>query len=169
MGFALRRKKEERGAALVEFAIVAPLLFLLLFGVVEFGRAVVTFTGVTTAAREGARYGTTVGDSPTNPGTPRYLDCAGIKEAAKAKSVLVNIEDSDITVQFDNGPGTSADADCDGAIATPTDVLVESGDRVVVTVNTTFESPIPLISSLIGTLNVDSEQARTIFRGVIDG
>ena len=35
----LRSTRRARGAAIVEFAIVAPLLFLLLFGIVELGTA----------------------------------------------------------------------------------------------------------------------------------
>jgi len=163
-----RSRRGETGATLVEFAVVAPLLFLLLFGVVEFGRAVITYTGVTTAAREGARYGSTIGDSDLNPGVPRYLDCDGIRAAARSKSVMVDLADSDITIHYDDGPGTPTDADCEGGTA-PTEALVQTGDRIVVSVESTFSSPIPIISNIVGTLNIDSTQARTIFRGVING
>lgn len=169
MGEAGISQDKQRGATLVEFAIVAPLLFLLLFGLIEFGRAIATYTDVATAAREGARYGTTVGDSPSSPGIPRYLDCSGIKDAALGKSVVADLDHLDITVEYDNGPGTLVDADCDGLVAAPTEALVGSGDRIVVKVASTFSSPIPLISSVVGTLQVTSEQARTIFRGVING
>jgi len=47
----------QRGAALVEFAIVAPLLILLLFGIVEFGWVLAQFNEVRHAAQEGARWG----------------------------------------------------------------------------------------------------------------
>ncbi len=42
-------------AALVEFAIVLPILLLLVFGVVDFGRALYTANNLTSAVREGAR------------------------------------------------------------------------------------------------------------------
>lgn len=45
----------ERGAAAVEFAIVVPLLVLLLAGIVEFGRAYSAKISLQGAAREGAR------------------------------------------------------------------------------------------------------------------
>ena len=48
-------RKSEKGAALVEFAIVAPLLLLLVFGIIEFGRAYNAQNTLTHAAREGAR------------------------------------------------------------------------------------------------------------------
>lgn len=50
-----RLARGERGQALVEFALVTPLLLILLLGMVEFGRAWNTYQTVTDAAREGAR------------------------------------------------------------------------------------------------------------------
>jgi Flp pilus assembly protein TadG len=47
--------REDRGAAAVEFALISPLLFLLLFGIIEFGRAWNVRQTLTDAAREGAR------------------------------------------------------------------------------------------------------------------
>lgn len=71
--------ESQRGATVVEYALVAPLLFLLIFGVIEFGRGIATYTAVSSAAREGARYAAAVGESPHTPGIPRYLDCEGIR------------------------------------------------------------------------------------------
>ena len=45
-----------RGQALVEFAMVMPLLLLLLVGLIEFGRAWNLHQVVTDASREGARH-----------------------------------------------------------------------------------------------------------------
>ena len=53
----MRCKRQRRGAAVVEFAVVAPLLFALLFGMVEFGRMVMVQQTLTNASREGARRG----------------------------------------------------------------------------------------------------------------
>ncbi|QDU59769.1 TadE-like protein [Planctomycetes bacterium Pan216] len=48
-------KRERRGAAAVEFAVVAPLMFMLVFGLLEFGRYVMLAQIVVTSSREGAR------------------------------------------------------------------------------------------------------------------
>ena len=45
----------ERGAAAVEFALVVPILLLLVLGIAEFGRAYNVSTTLSSAAREGAR------------------------------------------------------------------------------------------------------------------
>jgi Flp pilus assembly protein TadG len=50
-GFRGRRS----AAAAVEFAVVSPLLFLVLLGIIECGRMIMVQQSLTTAAREGAR------------------------------------------------------------------------------------------------------------------
>ncbi len=53
----------DRGTATVEFAFILPLLVLLAFGVVEFGRAYNATATLTHAAREGVRELAITGDS----------------------------------------------------------------------------------------------------------
>lgn len=48
---------DEHGGSLVEFAIVMPLLFILLFGIIDFGILLYNQAVITNASREGARYG----------------------------------------------------------------------------------------------------------------
>ena len=52
------RAKRQRGQALVEFAMVLPVLILLLVGMMQFGLLFHEFLLVTHAAREGARVAT---------------------------------------------------------------------------------------------------------------
>jgi hypothetical protein len=49
------RKDRDRGVTVVEFAIIVPLLLMLVFGIVEFGRAYQARLTVSHAAREGVR------------------------------------------------------------------------------------------------------------------
>ncbi len=49
------RRRDEDGAAAIEFAIVAGLLFMLVFGIIDFGFGFHTWNGTANAAREGAR------------------------------------------------------------------------------------------------------------------
>ena len=55
--------KREDGAAAIEFAILLPILLLILFGIIEFGFALYGKEVITNASREGARYGIVI-DSP---------------------------------------------------------------------------------------------------------
>lgn len=50
-----RFTKDKRAQSLVEFALVLPILLLVLFGITEFGRAIMTKNVLHTASREGAR------------------------------------------------------------------------------------------------------------------
>jgi Flp pilus assembly protein TadG len=47
--------RQRRGAAVVELAFTAPILFLLVFGMIDIGRAVMVQNLITNAARDGAR------------------------------------------------------------------------------------------------------------------
>jgi Flp pilus assembly protein TadG len=58
MSIQLERKGAERGASLVEFAIVLPLLVMLLFGIIEFGWALAQNLEVKHIAREVGRLAT---------------------------------------------------------------------------------------------------------------
>ena len=53
----LRRRHPERGAELIEMAIVTPILLLILGGIFDFGFVFRSWQVVTNAAREGARVG----------------------------------------------------------------------------------------------------------------
>jgi Flp pilus assembly protein TadG len=52
-----RTRRSEKGQDLIEFALLLPLLLLLLTGIMEFGLAVMAYNTIANAAREGARYG----------------------------------------------------------------------------------------------------------------
>jgi Flp pilus assembly protein TadG len=52
----VRGIRSERGAALVEFALVLPLLMIMMCAAIDFGLAVYTLNNLTAAAREGGRY-----------------------------------------------------------------------------------------------------------------
>jgi Flp pilus assembly protein TadG len=51
----MKKLRNEKGAAAVEFALVVPILLLLLLGIVEFGRIYNAQMQLTAAARDGAR------------------------------------------------------------------------------------------------------------------
>ena len=57
-----RIRKNERGVALLELAIITPVLLLLIMGIVEFGWLFNGYITLTGAAREGARVAAVNGD-----------------------------------------------------------------------------------------------------------
>jgi Flp pilus assembly protein TadG len=69
-------RKGSRGQALVEFALIAPVLIILMLGAIDFGRVYFAHVSVTNAARNGADYAAT--------GPAAAVNTAGIRGAAVA-------------------------------------------------------------------------------------
>ena len=73
MGRLVRRltgRHRSRGQALVEFTLVAPMLFLLILGTIEAGRFIFFYEVMNNATREGARYAIVHGSDSTCPSGP---------------------------------------------------------------------------------------------------
>ncbi|HSJ63298.1 MAG TPA: TadE family protein [Gemmatimonadaceae bacterium] len=69
--------RDEAGAAIIEFALVAPLLLVLVWGIIETGRAFYTINSLTSAVRDGARYGAAACPLGASPGVPDIVSCSG--------------------------------------------------------------------------------------------
>ena len=52
-----RKIRRRRGAVIVEFALVVPFLFLIVFGIIDFSRAYAQLNNINSSLREGARFG----------------------------------------------------------------------------------------------------------------
>ena len=52
----MKNRTGERGATMAEFAIISVVFFMIIFGIIEFGRLFYTHNALTDAARRGARY-----------------------------------------------------------------------------------------------------------------
>ena len=73
----IRSFRSTRGAAMVEFAIVLPIILLMVFGIVDFGRALYTVNNLTAAVREGARLASTqISPDPTTAGSKAAVSTA---------------------------------------------------------------------------------------------
>jgi Flp pilus assembly protein TadG len=57
-----RLARSERGAAVVEFAVVVPVLLVLVMGIIDFGRMYAVAASLAAATRDGARQGATATD-----------------------------------------------------------------------------------------------------------
>lgn len=154
------RREGAGGQGLVEFAFILPLVLLLISGIVEFGRMLSIYNSVSNAAREAARYGTVVGD-PGNGANYYYLDCNGMRAAAKRTSAFAVLNDSDITIVYDHGSGASFGTCAQGVQPSPG---IANGDRVFVTATTNYSPILPLlpISSRAYTVSA----ARSIFPNI---
>lgn len=67
------RRRAQRSQALVEFALVSPVLLLLTFGILDFGRAMYFFVTVNSAAREVAHAAIRSSGEVTASGNTAYI------------------------------------------------------------------------------------------------
>ena len=118
------RHGRSRGQAIVEFALVAPLFFLLLFGILEAARFVFYYEVLNNATREGARYaivnganslrgeqtGWRIDGTCADPAGP--LPC-GNRVLAKVRSSAFGVLGSGVSVDPrwlpDNGRGSTVE------------------------------------------------------------
>jgi len=105
MPFQLRapqRRRDERGASAVEFALVMPILFLLLFAIIIYGMVFAQDLSLSNSARQAARSGVVAS-----------ADCASIKKTAQDSADTIGMSGADTTVTIKRGSSEdSATAYC---------------------------------------------------------
>jgi Flp pilus assembly protein TadG len=123
----MARRRDDRGVAAVEFALVLPLLVLLLFGMVTTGLVYSDHLSVTNAVREGARYGAAVDFTASGWAT-------SVRD--RVEQVYFNaggtLEDDQICVQLVDSSGTAisgtswSGSDCGAAPGSPSNMAAGS-------------------------------------------
>jgi len=93
-----RLKRKEDGQSVVEFALVLPILLMVVLGIMEFGWLFYGNIVMTSAAREGARVAV-VGGTPTQIETAvkNHTDNAGINNVTVQKAV----DDDEVTIDVE--------------------------------------------------------------------
>jgi Flp pilus assembly protein TadG len=155
--------RKSRAQGLVEFALVLPLLLLLIFGIMELGRLLVIYTSVATSSREAARYASGAGKNSS--GTTFYLDCAGIRSAAKRVAILIGLADANIEISYDHGPNVAIPSAESAALAAcPAGIPIHMGDRVSVRVTGQYRPLFGLVN--LPSFPIRATTSRTILKDV---
>ena len=155
-----QKTKRHHAQAMVEFAIILPLLVVLVLGILEIGRIVFIYAAVTNASREASRFGSAIGFED-NTYNLKYRYCSAIRERAKRTSFMVALQDTDITVEYDHGPSTTVFDTCPVGVEEDKTVVVKPGqDRVIITITTSYSPVTQLLP--IGTRPITASSARTI-------
>src|SRR5512141_2698929 len=128
-------KRKSSAQAMVEFAIALPVLLLLLYGLLETGRYLFLYSTVVNASRQAVRYASATGIG--NNGVPRYQDCLGILNAARAGAYVANFDA--ITIQWDDGPAdlspTTYCSSGDTDTSLTSTILADNAHRIRVTID----------------------------------
>jgi TadE-like protein len=133
------KRRVGRGQSLVEFALALPFLLLIIFGLVDLGRAVFVSNSLAEAARDGARYGS-------------------VQARAYDDARRTDIEDW-VLDRLDGVPAPTVDAEC-----TPTTPAFGCtvNDILVVTVSSDVEMITPIIGQIVGPLTLEGRSEAII-------
>ena len=159
--FKSNRIGRSKAQTMVEFALVLPILLVIVYGLLEVGRLIFIYSTVVTASREAARYGSATGLNDSGV-VPRWRDCPGMRNAVSNVDFLRVINPANIVITIDTGPSSSAIwTNCNTPSTTPP--TMNPGYRINVRVSASFiplaaivplENPIPLTSTNSRTLLV---------------
>jgi Flp pilus assembly protein TadG len=89
--------RDERGATAVEFALLAPLFIMLLFGVISFGLVFAQQLGLSNGARQGARTGVVKG-----------ITCKQLYQDAQDASGTIGMSGSSVSVTITRGASAAS-------------------------------------------------------------
>jgi Flp pilus assembly protein TadG len=101
---------DQRGQSLTEFALVAPLLFLLLFGIIDFGKAMNYWNDETQLAAMGARFAAVSGgnnapgncpDGSTPATLAAYIQCNA--DTGELRNGSTFVSKAAVTITFPTG------------------------------------------------------------------
>lgn len=124
-------RRRSRGQALVEFALVVPIFFLILFAIIDFGRYVYYVQILNNAAREGARYAIVHGaNSLLRTGPPDDPSGAAVIDVVRTYAI---------------GVIGRADASVLAIVPTWDPANNHRGTKVTVEVTYGFDSVIPVV------------------------
>ena len=144
MTTASKSASDRRGQALVEFALVLPILLLFIFGIIDAGRLIYTYNTVANSARDSARVAI-VNQSTTGTATCDTTSATAYPVGcAIASGLALEIAPADVSVTYRDPTDTSA---C---------TSLSIGCLAVVTVTGHYEALTPIIGQIIGPTDVSS-------------
>jgi Flp pilus assembly protein TadG len=143
-----RVRGARRGQSLVEFAMVAPLFFLLVFGITDFGRLFFTQVTLQHALREAGRFAVT--GQHLTVGTNTFSRVESIKQVAKKYAVGLDVSNIHVSSviggvssnNYAGGPGSVVvvSLDTELTLITPLIGRFFPNGKYAFTVNTTFKN-----------------------------
>ena len=142
------RHLRRRGQALVEFALILPILLVILLGTVDAGRLIFAYNSVANAAREGGRTAI-INQTP-----------AEVRQRAAEQATVLGMPTADPGgCPAAGGPTTQPTGVCfvlrsrDGSAACPTAAI---GCTAIVAAKWEYRAITPIIGDLIGPMSVSS-------------
>jgi len=156
------RHPRRRGQALVEFALILPVLLVILLGTVDAGRLIFAYNAVANAAREGGRTAI-INQTP-----------AEVRQRAAEQATVLGMPTADPGgCPPAGGPTTQPTGVCfvlrsrDGSAACPNPTAA-IGCTAIVAAKWEWRAITPIIGDLIGPMSVSSTTRQTVENGCIN-
>jgi Flp pilus assembly protein TadG len=118
--YLVRSLQSETGSALVEFAVTGLFFFMLLFSIIEAGRAIHHYTLIASAAREGTRWAAVRGRD-----SGRTTTQGQVQNHVRGKAAGLNLPNANISVTWNP-------------------VSMDPGATIQITVTHTFRTIVPI-------------------------
>ena len=97
-------RNNQQGTTTVEFAILAPVLFVLIFGVIEIGRAFLVWNSIGEATRRGARLAAVC---PVNHGSISKVSMFNAPDGGSESELFNGLTDANISLEYLNDGGNT--------------------------------------------------------------
>ena len=149
-----RRLAGDQGTAMLEFALLLPLLSLLVFGVIDIGRVYSTQNRLTNMAREGGAYAQYFPDRVVSASSSD--DCAAESITSRARGEDPSLSGVTITVT-DTTKGTVLTG-CDA-------IRVAPGDVIQVKASMIYQPLSPFVSAVTGNAKTISGSINVVVLG----
>jgi len=133
---------------MVEFALIIPIFLLVVFGILDLGRAVYTYHTLNNAAREGARVAIT-DQTPTS-----------IQSRAVERAVGVGATAADVTVDYRTAEAPDVPDSCAVRVGDPAETPVTC--TVIVRVSNQFTAVTPIVGAILGVINLQGESSMVV-------
>jgi len=159
----------QRGQALVEFALLVPVLILILLGTVDAGRLIFAYNAVSNAAREGGR--TAIVNQTADE----------VRQRAAEQATVLGISPADLGIF---PPGAAGCPDVGGPPTQPTGICFVLRDRdnlaacptpptigctAIVSAKWEYRAITPIVGDLLGPMSVSSTTRQLVEKVCITG
>jgi Flp pilus assembly protein TadG len=142
-------RQRGRGQSLVEFALILPVIVLIVIGLFDLGRGVFAFNTLAQAARQASR--TAIVDQNTDR----------VKAVAIASAPTLGLTSGNVSVCFKTDDSNQTDCSSPTTDNCPQATRV-LGCRAIVTTTLTYTPMTPVLGSLIGSIPLSSTSIQPI-------
>jgi Flp pilus assembly protein TadG len=149
------RDGHDRGQSAVEFALVIPIFLLMVFGILDLGRAVYAYSTLNNAAREAARLAI----------LDQTLD--DIKAYGAGQATGLGITPDAVTVDWRTAELPDTPDSCAALAAAQDSSAITC--TAIVRVEYVYTAATPLIGTIVGNIQMAGESRMTLEFGCVDG